>query len=112
MACENWQVQATQRLRFDRAGAPAIKNSRPPEIVNHGSCAMKSLKVRVAEVSYANSVVAYAIIADNNVQARDLLVHHLGADDGWKSIRVRSSRELMEGPPRVIGKIGSISAGG
>jgi hypothetical protein len=65
------------------------------------------MKSRVAEVSYEGRIDEYDVVADDNIQARDLVVRHLeGTTPKWKSIRVRDTPAELDGPARVIGKRG------
>jgi hypothetical protein len=65
------------------------------------------MKSRVAEVSYEGRIEEYDVVADDNIQARDLVVKYLeGQTPKWKSIRVRDTPNEMAGPARVIGKRG------
>lgn len=64
----------------------------------------RKLMRRIAEVSYEGRIDEYEVIAYDNVQARDLVITHLGADETRKSIRVRDLPGQVEGEPRVIGR--------
>jgi hypothetical protein len=65
----------------------------------------KPLKIRVAEVTIDDEIVAFSVAASNNLEAHDLLVRHLGAKTKWKRIKVRSTPEQASGSPRVLGKM-------
>jgi hypothetical protein len=62
------------------------------------------MKKRIAEVSY--NIEEIEVIADNNVQARDLVVKYLRETKSpkWKSIRVRDTSGNVLGPARVLPK--------
>jgi hypothetical protein len=63
------------------------------------------MKVRIGEVSYANAIDEYEVVAEDNIQARDLLVLYLRANTRrWNSIRVRDTPRELPGPARVIGR--------
>ncbi len=62
------------------------------------------MKLRIAEVSYDDRIDQYDVVADDNIQARGLVVYYLKDSPAWKSIRVRDTSEEMAGPARVIGK--------
>jgi hypothetical protein len=63
------------------------------------------MKVRIAEVSYENAIDEYEVVAEDNIQARDLLTLYLRADTRrWKRIRVRDTPRELPGPARVIGR--------
>lgn len=62
--------------------------------------------VRVAEVSYIGRIDEYEVVAEDNVQARGLIVMHLNEKPQlWTSIRVRDTPTTDPGLARVIGKI-------
>jgi hypothetical protein len=63
------------------------------------------MKVHVAEVTYKGRINEYKVVADDNIQARDLVVQYLaGTLPRWTNIRVRDTPDEMAGPARVIGK--------
>lgn len=64
------------------------------------------MKKRVAEVSY--HIEEIEVAADDNVQARDLVVKHLKKTKrpSWRSIRVRDTPDKVHGPARVLRKNG------
>jgi outer membrane receptor for ferrienterochelin and colicin len=67
----------------------------------------KKLKLRVAEVTYSDRVDEYHVIAESNLRARDLIVHHLTGGDEWKNIRVEDADQVRDETERVLGKISS-----
>ncbi len=69
---------------------------------------MKQMEVHAAEVSYDDgTMVEYAVVGQNEIQARDVLVRHLSGSPRWKSIRLRDTAHApVDGPARVLGKMG------
>lgn len=71
-----------------------------------GAMSKNRLKLLVAEVSIDDTIQEYSVVARTNVEARDLVVRHLGSGHPWSRIRVRStSGTPPDGPSRVLGKL-------
>lgn len=64
---------------------------------------VSAMRIRVAEVTLGDGIAEYRVVAENNVQARDLVVTHLASSGTpYKSIRVRDTPEDDDGPARVL----------
>lgn len=62
---------------------------------------MGRMLVRIAEVSQNGRISTIKVVAESNIDARGLVVRHLG-NSPYDSIRVRDTPEADDGPPRVI----------
>ncbi|WP_315753857.1 MULTISPECIES: hypothetical protein [unclassified Bradyrhizobium] len=67
----------------------------------------RKLKIRTAEVSYADRIEEYRVVAKSDVEARDMLVDYLAGGEAWDNIRIYDAEEAGTEPAGVVGKITS-----
>ncbi|MBV8849681.1 MAG: hypothetical protein JOZ16_08885, partial [Methylobacteriaceae bacterium] len=60
------------------------------------------MQLRIGQVTFEDRLEEYEIVAENNIQAREILITYLGPSSGFKSIRVRDTPQTGDGPARAV----------